>query len=119
MVLQNEAAADDEDLEHFEDITENNENPAIPAPDYRDNKGHVADTINGSDNDGDSSLDVSGSATSGSEEDSLNEADDLLGEGRLDKIEEFKSTSDHEVHNLQGPSLPGSYNPRHREPTYW
>lgn len=118
MVLQNEAVDADEDLEHFEDITEDNDNQAIPAPNG-DNKGRVADTSKGSDDDSDSSLDESASATSGSEEDTLNEADDLLGEGGLDKLEEFKSTSDHEVQNLQDQMLPGGYNPRHREPTYW
>ncbi|KAI3455663.1 hypothetical protein Pfo_012326 [Paulownia fortunei] len=119
MVLQNETADADEDLEHFEDITENDEKKqAIPAPDSRDDKGSVADTNNGSDDDGDYSLDESGSANSGSEEDCLNEADDLFGEGGLNKLQELKSTSDHEVQNLQGLSLPGGYNPRHREPTY-
>lgn len=119
MVLQNEAADADEDLEHFEDITENDDNQGILAPDKSDNKDRVTDASNGSDNDTDSSLDEGGSATSGSEEDSLNEADDLLGDGGLDKLEEFKSTSDLELHNLQGPTLPGGYNPRHREPAYW
>ncbi|KAK6124692.1 hypothetical protein DH2020_041547 [Rehmannia glutinosa] len=118
MVLQNEAVDADDDLEHFEDITENDENQAIPAPDNRGTKGLIADSSNVSDDDGDSSLDERGSATSGSEGDIFNEEDDLLGEGGLDKLEEFKSNSNHEVHNLQGPSLPGGYNPRHREPSY-
>ncbi|KAK6148778.1 hypothetical protein DH2020_016303 [Rehmannia glutinosa] len=118
MVLQNEAVDADDDLEHFEDITENDENQAIPAPDNRGTKGLIADSSNVSDDDGDSSLDERGSATSGSEGDIFNEEDDLLGEGGLDKLEKFKSNSNHEVHNLQGPSLPGGYNPRHREPSY-
>lgn len=119
MLLQNEAADVDEDLEHFEDITENEDNEAIPAPDNKGNKGLVADTNNGSDNDSEESLDQSGSVTSGSEEDSPNEADDLLGVGGFDKLVELKSTAEHEVPHPQGLTLPGGYNPRHREPTYW
>lgn len=117
MVLQNEAADADEDLEHFEDITEENDDQAIPAP--NSDEGRVAETSKGSDDDSDSSLDESASATSSSEEDTLSGADDLLGEGGFNKLEEFKSTSDHEAQNLQCQALPGGYNPRHREPAYW
>ncbi|KAG8380205.1 hypothetical protein BUALT_Bualt07G0169200 [Buddleja alternifolia] len=119
MVLQNETADADEDLEHFEDITENDDNQAVIAPDNRENnKALVADAEDGSDNDSESSLDEGGSANSESDEDSLNEEDDLLGKGDVYKLEEIKSTSDNEVHDLQDVTLPGGYNPRHREPTY-
>ncbi|KAK4427436.1 CCAAT/enhancer-binding protein zeta [Sesamum alatum] len=117
VVLQNEAADADEDLEHFEDITEDDDNQVFPAPN-RDDKGIVAHISKESDDDSDSSPDESGSASSGSDGDTLNETDDLLGEGGLNKLEEIKPTSDPEVQNLQGPILPGGYNPRHREPTY-
>ncbi|CAA0829454.1 Unknown protein [Striga hermonthica] len=120
MVLQNEAADADEDLEHFEDINENNENHAISVQDNSDEKKPVADISNGSDSDGDSSNDdEGGSATSGSDRDGFDEGDDLLVEGGFDKVEEIKIiTSDHKVPNLQEGTLPGGYNPRHREPNY-
>ncbi|XP_011072672.1 CCAAT/enhancer-binding protein zeta [Sesamum indicum] len=117
VLLQNEAADADEDLEHFEDITEDDDNQVIPVPN-RDNNGIVADIKKESDDDSESSPSESGSASSGSEGDTLNDTDDLLGEGGLNKLEEFKPTSDHEVRNHQGPMLPQGYNPRHREPTY-
>ncbi|PIN01186.1 hypothetical protein CDL12_26307 [Handroanthus impetiginosus] len=116
MMLQSEAA--DEDLEHFEDITENEDNQAIPAPDKRDNKGCDADTMNRSDDDSDTPLDESDSSTSGSEEDGLSDLGNLLGGEGLGKLDESKSTSNNEVHNIQRPTLPGGYNPRHREPTF-
>ncbi|KAK4395034.1 CCAAT/enhancer-binding protein zeta [Sesamum angolense] len=102
---------------HFEDITEDDDNQVIPVPN-RDNKGRVADISKESDDDSESSPDESGSASSGSDGDTLNDTDDLLGEGGLIKHKEFKPTSDHEVQNHQSPMLPGGYNPRHREPTY-
>ncbi|KAL6568326.1 hypothetical protein OROHE_004010 [Orobanche hederae] len=119
MVLQNETADADEDLEHFEDITENNENQAIPAQDKGVNKSLVdADISNGSDSDDDPSHDRSGFAASGSEGDnSSNEGDDLFGEGGFHKLQEIKTTPEHQVQNTK-PTLPGGYNPRHREPSY-
>lgn len=118
-MLQNEAVDADEDIEHFEDIKENDDNQIIPTLDSTENKGHIADTKNGPEDESDSSLDEPGSAASDSEEDILNESDDLLGGGRLSKLEESKSTPDIELHNGQHQMLPGGYNPRHREPTYW
>ncbi|KAL6496913.1 hypothetical protein OROGR_028842 [Orobanche gracilis] len=120
MVHQNEAADADEDLEHFEDITENDESQAIPAQDNGVNKSLVdADISNGSDSDGDPSHDRSSSADSGSEGDnSSNEGDDLFGEGGFHKLQEIKTTSEPQVQNMPYPTLPGDYNPRHREPSY-
>ncbi|KAH6773344.1 CCAAT-binding factor [Perilla frutescens var. frutescens] len=118
MVNQNEAVDADDDLEHFEDITENDGNQAIPASDNGDNKGQVPVTSHASDDDSEESLREGGSATSDSEVDGLDEGDDLFGEGGFDKAVKLKSTGDHEVRSPQGPTAPGGYNPRHREPTY-
>ncbi|GFP99495.1 ccaat/enhancer-binding protein zeta [Phtheirospermum japonicum] len=112
MVQQNEAADVDDGLEHFEDITEDDENQATPAPDNREKKALVADISNESDSD-------VAESDSGSEGDSLDETNDLLGKCGLPKLEEIKSTSDHEVDNLQDRALSGGYDPRHREPAYW
>ncbi|KAL2481606.1 CCAAT-binding factor [Abeliophyllum distichum] len=101
MVIQNESA--DEDLEHFEDIADDDNKQASLVLDNRDNKDEVAQTSNESNIDSDSSLDK--------------------GEGGVDEIEELKSVSDPKgVNHLQrennSPTLPGEFNPRHREPAY-
>ncbi|KAL2534208.1 CCAAT-binding factor [Abeliophyllum distichum] len=118
MVLQNESV--DEDLEHFEDIVDDDNKQASLVP---DNKDEVAQTSNENDSDSDSSLDKGGSMTSGSDEDDLSEAYGLLGKGGADELKELKSASDREGgDHLQRENdsltLPGGYNPRHREPTY-
>ncbi|KAL8466406.1 hypothetical protein ACS0TY_035488 [Phlomoides rotata] len=127
MVLQNEAADADDDLEHFEDITENDD-VTTPATDDRDDKNQVADTNNRSDDDSEEAQDESGSETSGSDEDNLNEPDDLRGEGGLNKLmamksankppKQLKSTAHPEAQKPQCLAYPGGYDPRHREPSY-
>ncbi|KAL2502973.1 CCAAT-binding factor [Forsythia ovata] len=118
MVLQNDSA--DEDLEHFEDIADDDNKQASLVldngdnkdgvaqtsnesnidsdssldKDNGDNKDEVAQTSNESNIDSDSSLDKGSSTTSGSDEDDLSEAYGLLGEGGVDEIEELKSVSD-------------------------
>lgn len=110
-MLQNEAADANEDLEHFEDIPDNDGNQAGNDS----NKDHAADTSSESGND----TDKSNSTSSDSEEDSFRESDDLFGADGLDKLEESKPTSDQEMHNIQGRTRPGGYDPRYREPRYW
>lgn len=126
-MLQNEAADADDELEHFEDITENDD-ATILATDEKDNRNRVADTNIISDDDSEEAPDESGSETSGSDEDNLNEPDDLRGEGGLDKLmamkstnkpKKLKSTADPEAQDPQCLTSPGGYNPRHREPSYW
>ena len=118
MVLQNEVVDADDDLEHFEDITENDGDQAIP--DNSNKKGQVAETSHASDDDSEESL-LEG-ATSDSDEDGQNEADDLFGGGGFKKAvkSKLKSTGDLEVCSNQAPTPPpGGYDPRHREPAYW
>ncbi|XP_042048113.1 CCAAT/enhancer-binding protein zeta-like [Salvia splendens] len=119
MVLQNEVVDADDDLEHFEDITENDGDQAIPASDNSNKKGQIAETSQASDDDSEESL-LEG-ATSDSDEDGQNEADDLFGGGGFKKTVKSKleSTGDLEVCSNQAPTPPpGGYNPRHREPAY-
>lgn len=120
MVIQNEAVDADDDLEHFEDITENDSNEDIPGSDSnsRSKKVHVAETIHASDDDNEESLQEDGFATSDSED--VNDTDDLFGKGGFDKALKSKSADGHQVRNQQCPTpTPGGYNPRHREPSYW
>ncbi|KAL1551796.1 CCAAT/enhancer-binding protein zeta-like [Salvia divinorum] len=121
MVLQNEVVDADDDLEHFEDITENDGDQAIPASENSNKKGQVAETSHASADDSEESLLEGGSATSDSDEDGQNEADDLFGGGGFKKTvkSKLKSTGDLEVCSNQAPTPPpGGYNPRHREPAY-
>lgn len=117
MMLQNEATDANEDLEHFEDIPDNDDNQAgndsIVVQDNRDKKGQAADTSSESDDDIDAPLNRSDSTSSDSEAD-----DGLLGADGLDKLEEPKPTSDQEMQNSQSRTVPGGYDPRHREPSY-
>lgn len=116
-MLQNEAGDANEDLEHFEDIPDNDDNPA--GNDF--NKDQATDTSCESDNDADNSFNRSNFPNSDSEENGFSESDDLFGEDGLDKLEESKPTSDQEKHNIQDRTRtrPGGYDPRHREPRYW
>ncbi|XP_073039989.1 protein SLOW WALKER 2 [Primulina eburnea] len=122
VVLQNETSVADEDLEHFEDVREDDDNRVNYKLDKTDNKDSVVQTNNECNGDSDASLDEDDSVASSSEYDSLNESDDLLGKGGLEKVESFNLTSGngaHKVHGLNdGPALPSGYNPRHREPNY-
>lgn len=122
VVLQNETAVADEDLEHFVDVQEDDDNRVNYKPDKTDNKDSVVQTNNECHGDSDTSLDEDDSVASSSEYDSLNESDDLLGKGGRQKVENFNLKSGnaaHKVHGLNdGPALPSGYNPRHREPNY-
>lgn len=118
-MLQNETADLEEDLEHFEDVLERDDNKTMHLSDDKTNTDHGADTNNESDDDIDSSLDEDGSVTSGSENDNLDDGDNFLREGALDKPEDVKSVPESGIHNIQGHTLHRGYNPRHRDPTYW
>lgn len=117
MMLQNEATDANEDLEHFEDIPDHDDNQAgnnsIIVQDNKNNKGNAADASSESDDDIDTPLNISDSASSDSEGD-----DGLLGADGFDKLEESKPTSNEEKHNIQSRTVPGGYDPRHREPSY-
>lgn len=110
-MLQNEAADANEDLEHFEDIPDNDDNQAGNDS----NKDPANDTSSESGND----TDKSNSMSSDSEEEHFRASDDLFGTDGLDKLEESKPTSGQEMHNVQGRTRPGGYDPRYREPRYW
>ncbi|KZV14923.1 CCAAT/enhancer-binding protein zeta [Dorcoceras hygrometricum] len=122
MVLQNETAVADEDLEHFEDVQEDDDNRVNYKQDKTDNKDTVVQTNNECDGDSDASHDEDSSVACSSEYDSLNESDDLLGKGGIEKVQKFNLMSDNEAQKFHGlsysPVLPSGYNPRHREPAY-
>ncbi|KAL8118831.1 hypothetical protein AgCh_016360 [Apium graveolens] len=123
MILQNESADDDD--EHFEDVLEDTENNVDTIPD-KPNVCEVASSREAHDTDtnSDSASDEGGGLTFGSEDEVSDEGVDLFAAGVSNVPRDSKVGSDH-----AGPqslvssdklraSLPGGYDPRHREPSY-
>nr|GMC75947.1 CCAAT/enhancer-binding protein zeta [Ipomoea batatas] len=117
MMLQSESV--DEDLEHFEDVKEDDENQASPATTKTVNVEGVTHSNDELNNES-SSLDEGGNLSSDSEEDV--QLDDLLVENGSD--EPKKSTPNSNSNRLEPQissgslSMPGGYNLRHREPSF-
>ncbi|PWA96240.1 CCAAT-binding factor [Artemisia annua] len=108
MVLQNELA--DEELEHFEDVVE--------EPDTEANKTADKPESDGVDDDDDPSEDEAGSPVPSSDDEFSDKGDDdLLGFNSLTNLDDSQKSSGHAVKNAKS-SLPGGYDPRHREPIY-
>ncbi|KAH1149412.1 hypothetical protein GLYMA_16G012100v4 [Glycine max] len=125
MVLQNESV--DEELEHFEDVIETDNEPSTVSTKQNDDIGVVQ---NGEDGNSDSSSSESeDDLPASSEDDDLDDdasedADFLLAKNEKEhkKPKKSKSVSDKEGQQSQlsvkKSSLPGGYDPRHREPLY-
>ncbi|KAF5194073.1 CCAAT/enhancer-binding protein zeta [Thalictrum thalictroides] len=122
MMLQNESS--DEDLEHFKDIIEGPlaELEAEPSKLSKNTDWNACNSYNVTKADSDSSdLEIQDDhRTSGS--DGFDGADDFLTGESVDDVEKFKTTS---TSGKEQPrpyhvwsSLPGGYDPRHREPSY-
>ncbi|XP_023761975.1 protein SLOW WALKER 2 [Lactuca sativa] len=112
MVLQNELA--DEELEHFEDIVEEQDKPGGSGDAVLSNNGVHDDD---DDDDNDMPEDQGGSPAASSDDD-LDKDDDLLGFGGLTKLRESQRKSGDDKSQPRVQTLPGGYDPRHREPTY-
>ncbi|KAL8242754.1 hypothetical protein R6Q59_013056 [Mikania micrantha] len=115
MVLQNELA--DEEIEHFDDIDE--------EPDKAGSSGEAVHHNDGVDDDEDDAPleDDGGSPAPSSEEEFSDKVDDdLLEFGSLANLQESQmnagqTASQQRVQDAKS-SLPGGYDPRHREPIY-
>ncbi|KAI8544749.1 hypothetical protein RHMOL_Rhmol08G0319100 [Rhododendron molle] len=120
LVLQNESA--NEDVEHFEDIEEETTDQKATKLSETDNASKVVSTSDCTNSDGDSSQEEDVSSASDSETDVSDEEEDLLVAGGLEDVKETKEIPDLTKQQPQVPvgrsSLPGGYNPRHREPSY-
>lgn len=119
MVLQNESV--DDELEHFEDIVEETDNEPSNASKKEENNTDLhGDAANSQ---SDSSEDEGNLQASYSEDDESDDAEELLIRGDSNNHQKPNTLSDHKVQKTQVPpkrsSLPGGYNPRHREPSYW
>lgn len=125
MVLQSELV--DDDLEHFEDIVEETDNEPSTASKKTENKNNFVDSFDSAKPDIDSSQDVDDSpdvSPSPSSDDELSdEAEELIVEYGSKGVSESKKMPNHDSHQQKCPImkslLPGGYNPRHREPSYW
>lgn len=120
-MLQNESV--DEDLEHFEDIVEDTDTERhMPSKGEENNVEHdqSRDKANP---ESDSSEDEDDSSASSSEEDVSDDAEELHIEDDSKEFQKSQPPFDRNGNQLQisstGSSLPGGYNPRHREPSYW
>ncbi|RZC77535.1 hypothetical protein C5167_001718 [Papaver somniferum] len=122
MVLQSESL-DDDDVEHFEDIVEETENKSEPAL-LKQPESAVTVVPNNNDVakiDPDSSdseeVDLSGSDFESEDNDS--DGDDILkrGSNTVGQLKTDGSSGGTQPPNVKL-SLPGGYDPRHREPSY-
>lgn len=117
-MLQSELV--DEELEHFEDIVEEADNKEINDSREENNSGSIIDD---SVKDGDSSEEEDGLPVSSSSDDELSdEAAELLIKNVSPStrgVELSKNKIDQSGVNSTDSLLPGGYNPRHREPSYW
>lgn len=123
MVLQNESV--DDELEHFEDVVEE-ENIKETSTELREHKDDVQ-PVRGSDaasSDSDSPDEEDEFPVSHSEDEISDDDGDLL--MRYDSKDTAEPAVKKSSENVQqshtpckGLSLPGGYNPRHREPSYW
>lgn len=120
-MLQNESV--NEDVEHFEDIDEENIDKKPTKSSEVDNASKIVSTDDSIDTDGDSSQEEDVCSASNSETDISDEEEDLLAAGGLEDVKETKELPDLTEQQPQvsfgKSSLPGGYNPRHREPSYW
>ena len=131
MVLQNESI--DEELEHFEDVIEETDNgPSTVSEKQVDDIGLVqnGDDANPDSDSSEGEDDLPASSEDDDSDDASEDADFLLAknESSLKKSKsasnnKSKSVSDNEGQQSQVSAkkslLPGGYDPRHREPSYW
>lgn len=116
LVLQSELA--DEELEHFEDVIEEPDIQASKAADKAD-----SDVVDDIDDPSEDEAEAGSPAPSSDDEFSDKGDDDLFGAGGSTDLQESQRTSGQvesqsRVQKTKS-SLPGGYDPRHREPIYW
>lgn len=130
MLLQNESI--DEELEHFEDVIEETDNEPRAVSNKQDDIGPVQNSDNensdGSSSEGEddppaSSEDDNSDGASEDEDFFLAKNKPSLGKSKSASDNKSKSVPDNEVWQSQVSAkksfLPGGYDPRHREPSYW
>nr|BAJ53201.1 JHL06B08.2 [Jatropha curcas] len=122
MVIQNESV--DEDLEHFKDVVEETDDEPHTEVKVENNLVSVQNADKASpENDSSEGEDDSPAPSSDDDEDDdSDEAEVLFSQNGSKEFQESKSASDYNDNQPQisstDSSLPGGYNPRHREPSY-
>lgn len=130
-MLQNESV--DDEFEHFEDIVEETENEASIVKETEDKGSAVFEKqesskefISSSENmksDSDSSEDEDDPPASDSDSHVSDEEDELVIANDSENLQASKTPSDDNGKqpkvSVTKPCLPGGYDPRHREPSYW
>lgn len=120
-MLQNES--NDEELEHFEDVIEETAEEPSTAAKEEENDGGLVHSTDAANLDSESSEDEDESPAFNSEDDGSDEAEEFLMRNDSKDLEESKIVSPLNAQQPQVSSkkslLPGGYDPRHREPSYW
>lgn len=120
-MLQNES--NDEELEHFEDVIEETAEEPSTAAKEEENDGGLVHSTDAANSDSESSEDEDESPAFNSEDDGSDGAEEFLMRNDSKDLEESKIVSPLNARQPQVSSkkslLPGGYDPRHREPSYW
>ncbi|EXB88184.1 hypothetical protein L484_003578 [Morus notabilis] len=120
MVLQSESA--DEEDEHFEDIVEEADDRPGSASGKQETDGEPVENGGAATPDGDSSEDDDETPVPASEDEASDEADEFLVRDDAEDVNEAKTMSGSSGKQSQASSkkssLPGGYDPQHREPSY-
>lgn len=114
-MLQNESI--DDDLEHFEDIVEETDNEPSATPIKEDNN-----VVKSGNSDSESSEDEQVSPPSDSEADDSDHSEELFVKEAAKNDKKVESLPNHNkpITDVSSkPYLPGGYDPRHREPSFW
>lgn len=127
MVVQRESVEEEEDVEHFEDVIEGDDVDPNKKAENDENVVEVDhDGVEKSSRDGDSSSDDEEALAirlSDEEDDNASDDSEELIRNETPQLEEVMEVSNDMEKRSQPPmrpsSLPGGYDPRHREPSYW
>ncbi|KAJ0006992.1 hypothetical protein Pint_29299 [Pistacia integerrima] len=119
MVLQNESV--DEEIEHFEDIVEETDNEPSAALTKEENNDKTVNGIHDANSDGESSGDEDDRPATDSEDDVSDESGEFLIRDNTKKVQKSETQFDRDTQQPRPSnksSMPGGYDPRHREPSY-
>ncbi|KAJ0075194.1 hypothetical protein Patl1_33792 [Pistacia atlantica] len=119
MVLQNESV--DEEIEHFEDIVEETDNEPSAALTKEENNAKTVNGIHDANSDGESSEDEDDRPATDSEDDVSDESGEFLIRDNTKKVQKSETQFDRDTQQPRPSnksSMPGGYDPRHREPSY-
>lgn len=127
-MVQRESVEEEEDVEHFEDIKEEDDNVPNKETEKEGNNvevDHDSDKITSKDGDSSSDDEEALAVRESDEEDDYasDDAEELFIKESPHKLKDVMEVSNDCEKRSQPPlkstCLPGGYDPRHREPSYW